>query len=55
MPVILYKDYQIQGDYTEEQKEILSQLIEQFRLLVADDDPEKNILNTKRQKVLNYY
>lgn len=47
MPVVLKKKYKISGNYTDEQKSILESLIQLFRISVADDDPEKNILNKK--------
>lgn len=47
MPITLVKKYNIKGNYTEKQKQILESLIQLFRISIADDDPEKNILNKK--------
>ncbi|MCX8074093.1 MAG: hypothetical protein N2749_00705 [Clostridia bacterium] len=41
------KIYKISGNYTPEEKEVLTKYIDMFRMRVADDDPEKNILNKK--------
>lgn len=47
MPIIMNKKYAIKGNYTEQQKAILEDLITNFRLSIGDDNPEKNILNKK--------
>ena len=47
MPIIMKRKYSIPGSYTDEQKEILTSLIDLFRVTVSDDDPEKNVLNNK--------
>jgi hypothetical protein len=47
MPIIMKKIYSISGNYTPEEKAILQEYIEMFRLRVSDDDSEKNILNKK--------
>ena len=43
MPVILQKVYEISGNYTDEEKDVYKNLIDDFRLAIADDIPEKNI------------
>lgn len=48
MPLVMKKIYKITGNYTAEQKETLQQLINEFRIRMSDDDPEKNILNKKK-------
>ena len=50
MPIIMRRRYSISGNYSDEQKEILTSLIELFRISVGDDDPEKNILNKKTSR-----
>lgn len=50
MPLIMQKIYKINGNYTQEEKEILQNMIVEFRIRIADDDPEKNILNKKTQQ-----
>lgn len=47
MPIIMKRNYSLQGNYTDEQKVILEKLIGAFRITIGDDDPEKNILNKK--------
>ncbi|MGL5718190.1 MAG: hypothetical protein ACRCX2_34615 [Paraclostridium sp.] len=47
MPLVMKRNYGFIGDYTENEKEQLQGLIDIFRLRMADDDPEKNILNNK--------
>lgn len=47
MPIVMNKKYSIKGNYTEQQKAILEDLINNFRISIGDDDPEKNILNKK--------
>jgi hypothetical protein len=44
MPIIMQKVYNISGNYTDEEKEMLQTMIEHFRIKMADDDPGKNIL-----------
>lgn len=51
MPIVLNKVYTISGNYTDAEKAVLTELIDGFRLLVADDEPEKYIL---RQKMYYY-
>ena len=53
MPIIMNRQYSINGNYTDEQKAILERLIGMFRLTVGDDDPEKNILNKKMHAYSN--
>ena len=43
MSVVLSKVYNISGNYTDEEKEIYKNLIDDFRLAIADDIPEKNV------------
>jgi hypothetical protein len=43
------KIYNIVGDYTADQIVVLRSYIDQFRLMIADDDATKNILNGKTQ------
>ena len=43
MSVVLAKIYEISGNYTEEEKSVYKDLIDDFRLAIADDIPEKNI------------
>ena len=50
MPIVLKKIYKIVGDFTKEEVEILKSLIDEFRLRMADDNPELNILNKKALK-----
>ena len=50
MPLKLTKIYEIAGNYTNEEKEILISLVRSFRLKMADDDSEKNIVNKKSQQ-----
>jgi hypothetical protein len=50
MPLVMKKIYQISGNYTQEEKQTLQDMIIAFRIRVSDDDPEKNILNKKTQK-----
>lgn len=47
MPITMKRKYSIEGSYTEKEKEILTYLVDLFRVSVSDDDPEKNILNNK--------
>lgn len=47
MPIILNKVYSISGNYTDAEKAILSELIDGFRMLISDDEPEKYILRDK--------
>jgi len=51
MPIVLKKTYTITGNYTQEQLSTLQGLVDDFRLHMADDDPQKNILSGK---VLHY-
>lgn len=44
------KIYSISGNWTDEEKEVLIELIELFRLRMADDDPEKNLLLGKAKQ-----
>jgi hypothetical protein len=44
------KVYQINGNYTQEEKQTLQEIIVDFRARMADDDPQKNILNKKSQQ-----
>lgn len=50
MPLIMKKIYQISGNYTDEEKGILQDMITGFRVRMSDDDPEKNILNKKKEQ-----
>lgn len=43
MSVVLTKVYEISGNYTEEEKIVYKDLIDDFRLAIADDIPEKNV------------
>jgi hypothetical protein len=45
----MHKIYHISGNYTQEEKQILQELITDFRVRMADDDPEKNIINKKME------
>lgn len=47
MPVVLTKVYHITGDYTEKEKEVYKNLIDEFRLGIGDDIPEHNVLYNK--------
>ncbi|MEG0728131.1 MAG: hypothetical protein RR420_00775 [Anaerovoracaceae bacterium] len=47
MPIILKKIYKISGNYTDEQKIIYKEIIDDFRIRMKDEDPDKNILNNK--------
>ena len=47
MPLIMFKTYQIPDKYSEEEKEIYKDLIDQFRTRIGDDIPEKNVLHNK--------
>lgn len=47
MPIVMKRKYTIPGSYTDEEKEILTSLIDYFRISVSDDNPEKNLLNNK--------
>lgn len=49
MPVIMKRKFNITGNYTDYQKEILEELIQLFRVSVSDTNPDKNILNKKAQ------
>lgn len=51
MPLVLTKIYNITGDYTPTQLKYIKAMIDDFRLKMQDDDPEKNIL---LGKTLNY-
>lgn len=48
MPVIMERQGKLTANLTPEQKEHMYDLINGFRLLVADDIPERNILEKKR-------
>lgn len=50
MPLVMKKIYQISGNYTQEEKQILQDMIVNFRARMADDDPQKNLLNKKTQQ-----
>lgn len=50
MAIVMKRNYNIPGNYTEEEKAILRECIDIFRLKTSDDDPEKNILNKKMQQ-----
>lgn len=50
MPIVLKRKYTIAGSYTDDQLEILTYLIDLFRISVGDDNPEKNILNKKTSR-----
>lgn len=49
MPLVMKKIYSFSGNYTNEEKDILQQMITTFRLKIGDMDPEKNILNKKQE------
>ena len=51
MPVILSKIYNIDGNYTPEEKEMYEDIIDAVRLRVSDDEPLKNILNKRQEKI----
>jgi len=53
MSIVMKKIYAITGNYTPEEKVILAQYIDVFRLKMADDDPEKNVLNKKASQYLD--
>jgi hypothetical protein len=46
----MQKYYNISGNYTNDEKKILEDLITTFRLRTSDDDPEKNVLGGKVQQ-----
>lgn len=48
MPLVMKKTYQISGNYTDNEKEMLVDMINAYRSRMADDMPEKNILNKKK-------
>lgn len=48
MPVILEPKTKIEGSYTAAEKQILVELIASFRILMADDDANKNVLNMQQ-------
>lgn len=50
MPIVMLRNYTIQGDYTDKEKSTLHRLIDMFRTTIGDDVPEKNILNKKMQQ-----
>lgn len=47
MAIVMIRNYEIDDKYSNEEKEILRDLIDIFRVRVADHDAEKNILNGK--------
>ena len=49
MPITMKKIYHIAGDYTPEQLSTIKELIDEFRLRMADDNIEKNLLNCKKE------
>lgn len=51
MSIVLNKIYTISGDYTDAQKAVLTELIDSFRLMAGDDEPERYILREK----ISYY
>ena len=51
MPIILSKIYNIDGNYTPEEKEMYEDIIDAVRLRVSDDEPLKNILNKRQEKI----
>ena len=51
MPIILSRIYDIPGGYTPEEKAMYEDLIDAVRLRIADDEPLKNILNKKEEKI----
>jgi len=53
MPIYLERISDISGNYTPEEKEILLSLTESFRLIIADDDATKNILNKQKLTYTN--
>lgn len=60
MPLVMKKIYNISGNYTPEEKQILQEMIIDFRTRMADDDPEKNIINKKTHqysddKIVRYF
>jgi len=50
MPIVMKRKYSLDGNYTDEQKERLTSLIDLFRVSISDDDPERNILNKKTSR-----
>lgn len=50
MSIILKRVYNIPGKYTEEEREIYENLIDEFRLRVHDDIPADNILYEKASR-----
>lgn len=58
MPIVMRKRCTITGNYTDKEKEVLTELIGLFRITMADDDPDKNILDKKTshysdEKIIN--
>ena len=51
MPIILSKIYNIDGNYTQEEKAMYEDLIDAVRLRISDDEPLKNILNKHQEKL----
>lgn len=49
MPLPLVRKIDIKGNYTDKEKATLFELIEAFRVTMADDDSTKNILNEKKE------
>ena len=47
MPIILKRRYDFKGNYTDDEKEQLRELIDLFRIAVGDDIPQHNILYKK--------
>lgn len=47
MAIVMKRKSDLKGDYTDEEKKIITDLIDLFRVTVNDDDPEKNILDKK--------
>ena len=50
MPIVMQRQYVISGNYTAEQMAQLATYIDEFRLRIADDDAEKNILDGRQLK-----
>lgn len=50
MPLEMKKIIRLKGDYTDEQKEMLLDYIDQFRTCVSDDNPQANVLNGKNNQ-----
>lgn len=48
MPIILERQSNVEGNFTPAEREAYIRLVSSFRLFIADDDPERNILDMKK-------